>query len=134
MSEDIALPSNTTIIEDQSNPTTKRRKRSGWDIQTPITDNTVPSNINILPVQQQTQPTQYNVAPLTAMQQAQQIGLVQQPNIITPSLGLGSLGVVPNLAGLIAQAPKLGCRIYIGYECIIWNTLYHIYIILYIFF
>lgn len=123
MSEDIALSSNTT--EEQSNQATKRRKRSGWDIQTPIADNIIPTT-NVVPVQQhvqqQTQLTQYGVSPMISLQQAQQLNLMQmqQPSKVVAPLVFGggavSLGGIPSLAGLPAQAPKLGCRIYIGYD------------------
>lgn len=48
MSEDIQSisTSNDVTEEEQSNQATKRRKRSKWDIQAPVTENIIPNKTN----------------------------------------------------------------------------------------
>ena len=140
MSEDISV-ANTTTSETEAQ-SSKRRRRSGWDIQTPAD---IPPPVGI----------SYNVSPLSSsavntssssgfvqpvslqdpaylLQQAQ-LAQVAQQSLLNQQLQLAQQQALliqnralnPLLGGMGAQLPKQGCRIYVGYCTIVFSYYDH---------
>jgi len=138
MSEDISENDKnmrSTDISDESQ-SSKRRRRSGWDIQAPVdVTSTTPLNIgggvssvsipNALTSSTATTPfippTSSLLDPAFLLQQAQLAQLAQQ-NQVNQQLLLAQQQALliqnrvmnPLLGGMQTQMPKQGCRIYIG--------------------
>lgn len=77
-------------------PQTKRRRKSGWDVQTPADAPAAQPDEELLKQQAQ----QALLAQQLALQKAQQI-IAQQ-------------AIQKTLGGLAVSLPKPGCRVYVG--------------------
>lgn len=95
------------MSESADQPEPKRRRRSGWDVQVPVASASASASASSESTVDEALVKQQALEAL----QAQQIAVQKAQQLIAQQAIQKSLG------GIVANLPKPGCRIYVGYEC-----------------